>query len=205
MSGREDGADGDGGDDERRPPDGERDGGRERLAAAERERRRESRRPPRALRLAAAVGLGVAFLFVVALGVAVLFGGLAPGGLDVPQATLDFRYDADARTVTVEHAGGAAFTTENSGRLYVAVNDTSRRVVGLPFEEGDTVTVENVSAGTEVAVVWVASNGDERAVGSAVAGPASVADPSRVVSAGPTPADCRPAACGGRREWTVPP
>lgn len=135
--------------------------------------RRDSRRPPRALRIAAAVGLGVALVSVAALGVAVLIGGLAPGGVDVPQGEVVVEYDAQNETAQVAHDGGEAFTEENSGALYVAVDERFRRNVSLPFEEGDALAVDNVSAGQTVAVVWVAPDGDERTVASRVVGDAA--------------------------------
>ncbi len=143
---------------------------RERTRSRESERERDSRRPPRALQVAVAGGLGLVLLSVAALGVSVFVGGLAPGGIDVPQAEFTFEYDAAADTVTVEHVGGPALTTENSGRVYLAVNGTGRGVVPLPFEPGDARTVENVSAGQEVAVVWVAPDGDEQVLDSRVVG-----------------------------------
>lgn len=146
--------------------DGRRD--RERERQRRDEQRRDSRRPPRALQVAVAAGLGLVLLSVGALGVIVFLGGPAPGGVDVPQAEFAFAYDADTERVRVEHAGGAAFTTNNSGRLYVTVNGTTRTVLDLPFEAGDTVTVGNVSAGQEVAVFWVVAGGDPRAVAESV-------------------------------------
>jgi len=135
-----------------------------------REQRRDSRRPPRSLRIAVAVGLGLVLVAIAALGVVVYLNGAAPGGRSVPQAEFQFSYDGDARTLAVEHVDGATYTAENTPRLYVAVNGTDRGTVDLPFGPGDRRVLEDVPAGQEVAVVWVAESGDERAVGSTVVG-----------------------------------
>ena len=152
--------------------DRDRDRGRDRRRRdRDREQRRDSRRPPRSLQVAVAVGLGFVLLAIAALGVVVYLNGAAPGGLDVPQAEFQFSYDESTGTLAVEHVDGATYTAENTGRLYVAVNGTDRGTVTLPFGPDDRHVVEDVPAGQEIEVVWVAAADDEeRAVGSTVAG-----------------------------------
>ncbi len=143
----------------------------ERAGERERERRRDSRRPPRSLQVAVAVGLGLVLVAIAALGVAVYLDGAAPGGLDVPRAELQFSYDGETGTLAVEHVGGPAYTTENTAGLYVAVNGTARETVTLPFGPGERHVLEDVPAGQEVALVWVAEGGEEeRTVSSTVVG-----------------------------------
>lgn len=150
--------------------DNQADRDRRRERQRQREQRRDSRRPPRSLQVAVAVGLGLVLVSIAALGVVVYLDGAAPAGPDVPQADFQFSYDEATGTLAIDHVDGPAYTTENTARLYVAVNGTDRGDVGLPFGPGDRHVVEDVPVGQEVAVVWVADENNELAVGSTVAG-----------------------------------
>jgi len=157
--------------DESRRNDAERERSTTERRERAREQRRDSRRPPRALQAAVGVGLGLVLSSVAALGIAVFVFGLAPGGVAAPGGEFGVEYDAPTETATVEYVGGERFTRANSGRLYVAVDDTTREELPLPVDEGDGTTVENVSAGQEVTVVWVApDDGGERAVAARTVG-----------------------------------
>lgn len=86
-----------------------------------------------------------------------------------PAASFAFEYDPDAGVVTITHAGGEAFTADDTGGLlYGRRSDgmDSLREWELPVRAGDSVTLPGVDSGHGVVVVWESPAGDRMPVGT---------------------------------------
>lgn len=117
--------------------------------------------------LLAILGLGIGFLVLIpvivilaaVIGTFVLSAGGGSGDLaETPTAQFDYDYNGETNELTVIHAGGDRFDTEN---VEITVNDESSTDWSGSGEvsAGGTTTVANVSSGDIIRVVWVSDDG----------------------------------------------
>lgn len=78
-----------------------------------------------------------------------------------PQANLDFEHHPANESVTVIHRKGETYDRRNTKALEVYVfpadelrPSSPRTTIDLPFTEGDTTTVGNVTDNDRVVVLW---------------------------------------------------
>jgi hypothetical protein len=110
----------------------------------------------------------LSFIFLLLVGgsgyVFVIYNGgtspykVAPTGLFV------YDFHSENSSVTIRHTGGEDFTPSPSATVTLEVYvfpvnesrpDRPRATIGLPFEEGDSVTISNVTEDDRVLLVWV--------------------------------------------------
>jgi hypothetical protein len=81
------------------------------------------------------------------------------GRQEIPRASFEAAYDADAGEVAVTHAGGASFTEETTSELRLVGGDETLATFETPVEPGDSVTAET-DAGTVLRIVWYDAAGE---------------------------------------------
>jgi hypothetical protein len=106
------------------------------------------------LRLAAAGVLVVAIVVVGAYA-----GSMLVGDLTDPTPNATFTHEYDNGTVTVTHAGGDPFTTEETARLELSSPEAETTTWAadadaFPVEEGDSARITGVEPGVTVRVIW---------------------------------------------------
>lgn len=107
------------------------------------------------LRLVAA---SVVVLAVVVVGA--YAGSMLVGDLTDPTPNASFTHEYDNGTVTVTHAGGDPFTTDETARLEVSSPEAEVTTTwaadeeSFPIEEGDSARLTGVEPGVTVRVIW---------------------------------------------------
>lgn len=111
-------------------------------------------------RILVAGGLVLALL----AGVSIYYLAFAPGEHPVattPNADLDFEYHPANDSVTVIHSKGETIGPQETNALEVYVfptnetrPDSPRTTIPLPFTEGETATISNVTENDRVVVLW---------------------------------------------------
>jgi hypothetical protein len=107
------------------------------------------------LRLVAAGVLVVAIVVVGAYA-----GSMLVGDLTDPTPNATFTHEYDNGTVTVTHAGGDPFTTEETARLELSSPEAETTTTwaadadAFPVEEGDSARITGVEPGVTVRVIW---------------------------------------------------
>ena len=106
--------------------------------------------------------IGVILMVAITVILAAVIGtfvlGLGENVESAPQASLDFDYDDDSDTVTIQHRGGDRINTDN-----IEIRTSDGGSVGtLPdeFAAGEEIEVSSVSAGEEISVVFSSGSRD---------------------------------------------
>jgi hypothetical protein len=118
------------------------------------DRGREQQRPPKGLRYVVYAGLGVVVLMMLVLSASVFLGGQGPAGPDYRGTEFAYEYDAGNESLRVVIENATPFTSEDTTRLSVTVDDEEVARFPLPAGTGDAVPIGGVDSGSVVRVVW---------------------------------------------------